>query len=106
MTGHVDHDRAAAGHPARLPGWALAGTVLAAGLAVAVRVAHNDEAMITNDEAFSWRITQYPAGELARRTGEDANPPLYYLALKAWVAAGGDSLAWLRGLAALFGGLP
>ncbi len=45
------------------------------------------------DEAFSWRMTRFPAGEIIARTIRDNNPPLYYLLLKAWIAVCGDS-AW------------
>jgi mannosyltransferase len=63
------------------------------------------ERVIDHDEAFSWRLIQYPVGELVGRTAADVHPPLYYLLLKAWAAAWGTSLPSLRGFSVLFGGL-
>jgi uncharacterized membrane protein len=58
---------------------------------------------LTSDEAFSWRLIQYPVPELLRRAALDVHPPLYYLALDAWVMAWGTSPSALRGLSALLG---
>lgn len=56
------------------------------------------EDCITRDEAFSWRLIQYPVPELLSRTGQDVHPPLYYLLLKAWSALCGRSLLALRAM--------
>jgi hypothetical protein len=72
-------------------------------LGCTLRTYNNTDEIISNDEAFSWRIAQYPLGEVLERDKDDANPPLYYLAIKAWVAVCGDSLASMRALSALFG---
>jgi hypothetical protein len=55
------------------------------------------------DEAFTWRLVEFPLAEMMDRAARDNSPPLYYLLLHAWVRAFGDSLAALRGLSALCG---
>lgn len=60
---------------------------------------------ISDDEAFSWRIVQYSLPEMLDRLRDDANPPLYYVMLWGWTRAVGDSLADLRSMSAVFGGL-
>jgi hypothetical protein len=70
-------------------------------LAGAVRFWGLSDFALTNDEAYSWRITQYPAAELVQRSRYDANPPLYYLVLQAWEGVCGTSPLALRGLSAL-----
>ncbi|GEM_PF-2016807 len=79
---------------------ALAGVV---GVAAAVRCYRLDAPILSHDEAFSWRLTQYPVGELCMRTGRDVHPPLYYVVLQAWDGVFGDSEWALRGLSVLFG---
>lgn len=87
------------------PNWAPVAVGAVAAVGLAVRLYDPDTAAVTNDEAYSWRIAQYPVADLIERARGDANPPLYYLLLKAWVAVAGDSLASMRGLAAAFGAL-
>jgi hypothetical protein len=53
---------------------------------------------LSTDEAYSWRISQYSCGDLLYRTRWDANPPFYYLVLKAWEEVWGTSPWALRGL--------
>lgn len=48
------------------------------------------------DEAFSWRIIQFPLPELLSRARADVHPPLYYLLLKSWAVVFGASLFSLR----------
>ncbi len=55
------------------------------------------------DEAFSWRLVQFPLGEMVERIGLDNHPPLYFLLLKGWVAVAGDSVFALRFPSAVFG---
>src|SRR5205807_2526882 len=69
----------------------------------ALRYYHLEFPILTNDESFSWRLTQYPPAEVIQRTGADVHPPLYYLLLQGWVTIWGDSPAALRGLSVLFG---
>jgi hypothetical protein len=75
--------------------------VLAAG--AAARALRLSLPGLTSDEAFSWRLTTYPAADIARRTAEDVHSPLFYLVLKAWLAVAGDSAAALRSLSVLLG---
>ena len=60
---------------------------------------------LSGDESFSWRMIQYPVGEMLHRLGDDVHPPLYYLTLKLWTSFFGESLGALRGLSALLGTL-
>jgi hypothetical protein len=84
----------------------LLGLVLAsliAGQALFPRAYGIRQAELTTDEAFSWRLTQYPVSKLMERTARDVHPPLHYLLLKVWVSVFGDSPAALRGLSVLVG---
>jgi mannosyltransferase len=58
---------------------------------------------LTSDEAFSWRLTGYPTGEMLRRATLDVHPPLFYLVLGGWRRAFGDGVAALRGLSVAMG---
>ena len=55
------------------------------------------------DEAFAWRLTQFPFAEMIQCVGQDNHPPLYFILLKAWAAVFGDSAFALRSLSVLFG---
>lgn len=79
---------------------ALAGIVLVAFVPRAWRLALPG---LTSDEAFSWRLTLYPMGEMLRRAAQDVHPPLYYLVLDGWLGALGDAPAALRGLSVALG---
>lgn len=48
------------------------------------------------DEAFSWRLSQFPLPEMLARSAQDVHPPLYYLLLKGWTNVFGASLLALR----------
>lgn len=50
------------------------------------------------DEAFSWRLSQFPWPELLSRAADDVHPPLYYIFLKLWIYVFGDSTFALRSL--------
>jgi mannosyltransferase len=50
------------------------------------------------DEAVSWDMAVSPLPSLLEKTYLDVHPPLYYLAIKGWVALFGDSLIALRSL--------
>lgn len=58
---------------------------------------------LTSDEAFSWRLTRHPVGELLGRAAQDVHPPFYYLVLDGWVNALGEAPAALRGLSVVAG---
>ncbi len=57
--------------------------------------------ILSYDESFSWRLTQYPVGDICRRTGADVHPPVYYIVLQGWTWRWGDSPTALRGLSVL-----
>lgn len=48
------------------------------------------------DELFSWQQTRSGIGALIDHLGHDIHPPLYFILLKGYVAAFGDSLFSLR----------
>lgn len=77
--------------------------LLISALGLAVRVWGIGLPGLSSDEAFSWRIVQYPAGEMVRRLATDVHPPLYFLFLQAWAGLYGDSLLAMRGLSAGLG---
>jgi hypothetical protein len=58
---------------------------------------------LTSDEAFSWRLTTYGAGEIVRRTAADVHSPFFYFVLKAWLDVAGASPFALRLLSVLLG---
>jgi mannosyltransferase len=55
------------------------------------------------DEAFAWRLIDYPWLEMVERVTRDNSPPFYYLVLKAWSQLFGTSPVALRSLSLLFG---
>jgi mannosyltransferase len=55
------------------------------------------------DEAFSWRLIQFPFFDMLNRVGADTHPPLYFIILKLWAELFGDSAWALRSLSVLFG---
>ncbi|HEV3258761.1 MAG TPA: hypothetical protein VG013_17960 [Gemmataceae bacterium] len=57
------------------------------------------------DEAFTWRLTQFPFPEMMRRITLDNSPPLYYVLLKVWLGLFGTSAGALRSFSVLCGGL-
>lgn len=48
------------------------------------------------DEAFSWQLTRFGWAEMFERAALDVHPPAYYVALKLWTAAFGDSVTAMR----------
>lgn len=57
------------------------------------------------DEAFSWRLIQFPVQEMIARDATDVHPPLYYLLLKGWSVVFATSLLSLRSFSVLMAGL-
>src|SRR6266699_1987242 len=57
------------------------------------------------DEAFSWRLIEFPLWDMVVRTARDNHPPLYFLVLKAWAAIFGASPGALRSLSVVLGGV-
>lgn len=55
------------------------------------------------DEVFTfWTADQDLASLIATVRGDVVHPPLFYLALKFWIALGGKSIVWLKLLPVLF----
>ncbi|PIT97849.1 MAG: hypothetical protein COT71_04095 [Candidatus Andersenbacteria bacterium CG10_big_fil_rev_8_21_14_0_10_54_11] len=57
------------------------------------------------DEAFSWRLTQFPVREMFQRAAADVHPPLYYVLLRGWGEVFGDSITALRSFSVVAGGI-
>jgi hypothetical protein len=56
-----------------------------------------------NDEGNSRVLAGQPVGDIVRAAAADIHPPLYYLVLKGWRAAAGESEIALRGFSAFAG---
>lgn len=56
------------------------------------------------DEAFSWRLIQFPFGEMLDRAAADVHPPLYYVILRGWGTVFGTSLLSLRSFSVVMAG--
>jgi hypothetical protein len=69
-------------------------------LALALRCFQAGEPL-WHDEAYSFHLARLPWPELIAQLRAESTPPLYYLLLKLWMAAFGDSEAALRSLSAL-----
>ena len=68
----------------------------------ALRFYHNLDISLWHDEAFSALMIRYPWGEMFYRLGLDVHPPMYYIFLRFWHYAFGDSLLSLRAFSVLF----
>ncbi len=72
-------------------------------LGIILRFYHNLDISLWHDEAFSALMLRYPWQEMFYRLGLDVHPPAYYVALRLWHYAFGDSLLALRGFSIFFG---
>ncbi len=88
------------GSSARFFRFGLAGVLL---LGLLPRLYGPSDRSLWFDEAFCWRIIQFPFFEMLERVGRDNHPPLYFILLKLWAAVFGDSACALRLLSVLFG---
>ncbi len=79
----------------------LLGLIVLAG--AAVRVYPLSERSFWFDEAFTWRLIDYPWLEMLERASRDNSPPFYYFLLKAWSEVFGTSPVALRSLSLVFG---
>ncbi|MCA1685947.1 MAG: glycosyltransferase family 39 protein [Planctomycetia bacterium] len=86
--------------PSRHPAIGL-GLILAAGLAL--RVDRLGGRSYWFDEGFSWKIITFPWREMIARVAMDNHGPLYFILLKLWAGAFGDSPWSLRFLSVLMG---
>lgn len=80
--------------------WILLSITLAG---TALRLFNLTAISLWHDEAFSALLIKYPWGEMFYRIGLDVHPPMYYIFLRIWHYAFGDSLFSLRLLSVLFG---
>jgi len=66
-----------------------------------IRVVHLTDRSLWFDEAFTWRLIQFPFLEFIQRAAADVHPILYYLLMRVWIAplqllGINVSLFWLR----------
>src|SRR5262245_15698192 len=97
----VEKGRAQVGNK-RLTVLLLAGIVL---VAIAMRGYRLSARSFWFDEAFCWRLIQFPFAELLDGVARDNPPPLYFIRLRGWAAVFGTSAFALRSLSVLLGGL-
>ncbi|HEX6622794.1 MAG TPA: glycosyltransferase family 39 protein [Pyrinomonadaceae bacterium] len=80
----------------------LVALLLVVALYVAARLWRLDATCLWFDELFGVHAARHTWGGMLRFVAADLiHPPLFYALLKIWVAAGGESLLWLRLLPAL-----
>src|SRR5260370_1352048 len=87
------------------PGRRDVGLLLVVAVAVALRAPYLTERSLWYDEASSWQTAKFPFPELMQSVGMNVHMPLYYLLLKAWMGALGESVAAIRGFSVAFGAL-
>ncbi|HZB45808.1 MAG TPA: glycosyltransferase family 39 protein, partial [Pyrinomonadaceae bacterium] len=75
----------------------LVALLLVVALYVAARLWRLDATCLWFDELFGVHAARHTWGGMLRFVAADLiHPPLFYALLKIWVAAGGESLLWLR----------
>lgn len=88
-------------HPARTLDHVFLAVAVAA--YVGFRLWHLTSNPLDTDEVFSIRAAERSlTGLMATVVADKVHPPLYYLALKVWIAIGGTSTVWLRLLSVTF----
>ncbi len=65
-------------------------------LGIGLRSYHLTARSLWFDEAFSWRLIQFPWSEMISRAATDVHPTLYYILLKSWAVVFGSSLLSMR----------
>jgi uncharacterized membrane protein len=79
-------------------------TIVALLAAFLVATWHLQRESLWDDEGWSmWAVSGQDAAETLARVREDVHPPLYFLALDAWVSLAGESAYAVRLLSTLFG---
>ncbi len=63
---------------------------------IVLRLYHIGLRSIWFDEAFTWRLIQFPWGEMLQRATLDVHPPLFYILIKPWALLFGASIVSLR----------
>jgi mannosyltransferase len=79
------------------------GLILIALSAIVVRLYKLTSVSLWHDEAFSALLIKYSWPEMMHRIGLDVHPPMYYIFLRFWHYAFGDSLFALRLMSLFFG---
>src|SRR5262245_58455103 len=74
-------------------------------LALGVRSYRLSDRSLWLDEAFTWRLVEFPMAEMWERITHDNSPPLYYFILKGWISLAGSSPFALRFPSVLFGAI-
>jgi mannosyltransferase len=82
--------------------WLLAGIVL---VGLSLRFYRLEGMLVFSDQAFCWRVASCGWSELIERVAGDTHPPGYFVLLKLWMSACGDSPLALRSLSVLMGTL-
>lgn len=72
-------------------------------LAMMLRAQNINSRSLWFDEAFSWRLCQFPLGEFAQRGALDCHPLLFPVLLKGWSVVFGCSTAALRSFSVICG---
>jgi uncharacterized membrane protein len=83
--------------------WPL--VVVVAGLGLALRAISLDEEVLSLDEASTWRVASRDLSSLFMHCAFNVHPPAYFLLLKVWMHAFGDSPTAMRSLSAIIGTL-
>jgi mannosyltransferase len=79
------------------------GLLAVALLAVGLRLPYLAERSLWYDEASSWQTARFPLSGLLASVRLNVHMPLYYVLLKGWMAALGESVVALRGFSLAFG---
>src|SRR5712671_3262078 len=77
--------------------------LLVLSLALLLRCFQLSTTVLATQEAFSWRLTSYPAAEVMQRSAADVLPPFYYVLLRVWLLLWGDCLDAIRSLSVVLG---
>lgn len=80
--------------------WSISGILV---VAAAFRLINLTAISLWHDEAFSALLIRYSWSEMFYRIGLDVHPPMYYIFLRIWHYALGDSLWALRSMSVFFG---
>jgi uncharacterized membrane protein len=77
--------------------------IFVAALAILFRLPYLTQRSLWYDEASSWQTASFPLEELFKSVRLNVHMPLYYLLLKAWMGAFGESVLAIRGFSVAFG---
>ena len=78
---------------------------LAVILGIALRAYNLTGRSLWFDEAFSWRLIQFPFSEMIQRAATDVHPVFYYVLLKWWAFVFGPGILSLRSFSVVCAGL-